>query len=261
MPFTKKPIIVSLSGGKDSTAMLHRLLEKKATIVGVLHFDGGWEHEEIGPHLRQIVRKTGLTITTVRPLLDFTTCFADIQVTANQDHPAENIKKGQPRHRGYGWPSKSRRWCTDIKTRALKQAAKRIHPDAIHAIGYTIDEHVRAINPDQVQLRREGRTIYPLIDDAFTQADSLSYCRELGYHWHGLYNHFSRVSCWCCPLRSLRDWRETKKHRPYTWVNLLELARRCPNHHQEFNHGLTVEQLAHRLENETNGATTTPIPV
>ena len=35
--------VISLSGGKDSTAMLHMMLERGESIHSVLFFDTGWE--------------------------------------------------------------------------------------------------------------------------------------------------------------------------------------------------------------------------
>lgn len=43
--------IVSLSGGKDSTAMLLMMLERGEDIHSVVFFDTGWEFPEMHEHI------------------------------------------------------------------------------------------------------------------------------------------------------------------------------------------------------------------
>ena len=53
-----------------------------------------------------------------------------------------------------------------------------------------------------------------------TEADCLQYCYDRGFDWDGLYNYFSRVSCWCCPLQSLKDLKQLYRHFPEQWEQL-----------------------------------------
>lgn len=53
-----------------------------------------------------------------------------------------------------------------------------------------------------------------------TEADCLAYCRKKGYDWGGLYDKFSRVSCWCCPLQSLPELRVLYREFPDLWDQL-----------------------------------------
>lgn len=55
-----------------------------------------------------------------------------------------------------------------------------------------------------------------------TEADCLAYCKERGYDWNGLYDHFKRVSCWCCPLQSLNELRQLYTYYPSLWKQLRE---------------------------------------
>jgi hypothetical protein len=255
---TKKntPLVVSYSGGKDSTWLIHHLLKTRRKIAAVLFFDGGWEYDELRQHHYDVQEQTGLKIIPVRPLLDYDTCFSKIAVTANTDHPDEHVKAGQLRHLGYGWPDQRRRWCTDLKTRALDAAAKRICPGVPHAIGLTADETPRLLTTRQVWLRERGLVEYPLVDAGCTQQNALDECRKTGYTWGGLYNHFNRISCWCCPLRSITDWRNLRHHYPYYWQRLRQMQAECPAHHCAINHGSTVEDLETRFAGEDNGTPT-----
>ena len=63
---------------------------------------------------------------------------------------------------------------------------------------------------------------YPLVEWGMTEADCLAYCRERGFDWEGLYDIFTRVSCWCCPLQSYEEMRKLRRHFPEKWKQLLE---------------------------------------
>lgn len=68
---------------------------------------------------------------------------------------------------------------------------------------------------------------YPLIKWGITEAKALAECYKAGYTWNGLYEHFSRVSCWCCPLQSLKELRALRTYYPEIWTMLRELDDRA----------------------------------
>lgn len=49
--------IVSFSGGKDSTAMLFKLLEEKHPIDDIVFFDTGWEFPHLLKHIKKVQKK------------------------------------------------------------------------------------------------------------------------------------------------------------------------------------------------------------
>ena len=67
---------------------------------------------------------------------------------------------------------------------------------------------------------------YPLVDWGMTEADCLQYCYDRGFDWGGLYEKFSRVSCWCCPLQSLPELRVLYHEFPSLWQKLKEMDSR-----------------------------------
>ena len=38
----------------------------------------------------------------------------------------------------------------------------------------------------------------------------------------GLYKHFNRVSCWCCPLKGINELRKLRKFHPDLWDKLKD---------------------------------------
>ena len=74
-----------------------------------------------------------------------------------------------------------------------------------------------------------------------------------GYDWDGLYEHFKRVSCWCCPLQSLTELRELHQHFPELWEQLKIWDKRT---WRNFRADYSVEDLEVRflLEREWTAA-------
>ena len=56
----EKQQIVSLSGGKDSTEMLHQMIEHGEAIEAVVFVDTGWEFPEMHDHINLVEKKTGI---------------------------------------------------------------------------------------------------------------------------------------------------------------------------------------------------------
>lgn len=195
--------VVSFSGGKDSTAMLLRLLEEKAQVDDIVFFDTGWEFPEMLAHIALVERRIGREITRLRPERSFDYMVADHEFTS---------RKGIHR-RGYGWPAATRRWCTRIKTQVLNKYCNGAHV----YIGIAADEVKR--------LKTKKDVSYPLAEYGMTEAECLAYCYQNGYHWGGLYQTHSRVSCYCCPLQRIGELRALYKNHPDLWTRMLRLDR------------------------------------
>lgn len=80
---------------------------------------------------------------------------------------------------------------------------------AIEYIGIAADEP-----------KRIRDACYPLVEWNMTEKDCLAYCYERGFRWGGLYDIFKRVSCWCCPLQSLKELRKLRRFFPDLWKQL-----------------------------------------
>ena len=201
----KTPLhVVSLSGGKDSTAMLLRMLEEGWPVDIILFCDTGLEFEAMYRHIDKLEQYISRPITRLKSPQSFEYLF--FEHSPKRKNPNLRDKKG------FSWPGPRNRWCTaTLKTRVINSYLKSLEKDheLIHYVGIAADE------PHRVRDRR-----YPLIEWGMTEADCLAYCRERGFDWEGLYDIFHRVSCWCCPLQSFDEMRKLRKHFPELWEQL-----------------------------------------
>ena len=88
---------------------------------------------------------------------------------------------------------------------------------------------------------------YPLVDWGMTEADCLKYCYDRGFDWGGLYEKFSRVSCWCCPLQSLPGLRVLYHEFPEHWKQLKKWDNET---YGQFRIDYSVEDLEKRFDLE-----------
>lgn len=188
--------IISLSGGKDSTALLLEMLERNEPVHSVVWFDTGWEFPEMPRHIEKLSKYTGIEIVTLHP-----------------KHPFDELLV-----RYKGWPTMFKRWCTAIKCDTI-DVFNRKHKGT-QCIGFAADEEKRT---QSNRLKRATSTRFPLIEYGITEAEALCICMSHGFTWDGLYDVFDRVSCFCCPLGGKRDARKLRKYYPKLWARVLEM--------------------------------------
>jgi 3'-phosphoadenosine 5'-phosphosulfate sulfotransferase (PAPS reductase)/FAD synthetase len=121
--------VVSLSGGKDSTATLLLMIEKGMPIDLVLSADTGMEFPEMYTHLAKVdtflYKERGIHITTLRHPKSFEWLMFDVPLSK-----ASAIEKRQAAGLplfGNGWPGMRVRWCTgQLKTHLISKEVNRL---------------------------------------------------------------------------------------------------------------------------------------
>lgn len=238
-----KPIfnLVSCSGGKDSTAMLLRMLDEGMQIDCILFCDTGLEFPAMYDHLDKLEQNIGRPITRIRAEHSYEYLMFDTPVNRGSNSPI--VKKYGAGCHGYGWPGPRQRWCT---TRLKDMPREKFLRDLRKQ--YDVKEYIGIAADEQYRLERERNKnpnhIHPLVEWNMTESDCLRFCYERGYDWGGLYEHFKRVSCWCCPLQSLAELRQLHKHYPDLWEKLREWDKRT---WRSFLADYSVEQLEARF--------------
>ena len=243
---------VSLSGGKDSSYLLLRMIERGMPIDAVLSADTGMEFPEMYDHLEKmdglLHRERGIHITTLRHPKGFEWLMFE--------EPKQKPKTLENRARlgippcGNGWPGIRVRWCTgQLKTHLISKEVNRLKQEknALHYVGIAADEAKRC----------KGEQ-YPLVDWGVTEAQALQGCYDRGFDFGGLYEIYHRASCWCCPFQRIDELRKLRKHHPELWAKLIELDRRAwaqfgPGPLGQFKKNWSVDRLEERFATEDAG--------
>ncbi len=228
----RKKLIVSFSGGKDSTAMLLMLLEKNITIDEIIFADTGVEFPEVYEHIKKVEKYIGRNITILKP-------------PHNYIYYATQYKKvkGATIGANYGWSDFRSRWCTRmLKTLPMNKYFKEKYGGPSNyelAIGIAYDEKRREI--------QESNKIYPLINWGITEQMALDYCYSKGFDWNGYYEKFDHVSCFVCPLRKLKELYIIYKDYPDLWKTMQYIDK---NQTRKFRPDYTLSELEEKFERE-----------
>lgn len=234
-------IVVSFSGGKDSTAMLLRMIELGEHIDEVVCCDTTKEFPAMYRHIervRQVVEDTGIKFTMLKAEHDFDHLMFN--------HQPKRRKSENRQLLGYGWPRAMIRWCTtELKVRPTNRYFKELRDkyNVIQCIGLAADEDYRLERVNN----QDPTHRHPLVEWGWSETDCLKYCYDHGYDWEGLYEVFNRVSCWCCPLKSLEELRKLRKHCPDLWGELKVMDRKAWD---QFQKNYSVDDLEIRFQFE-----------
>lgn len=217
-------VIANLSGGKDSTAMVIRMIEKGEDLDEVVFCDTGMEFPVMYDHIARVkdhVEESGVRFVTLKADLS----FRDLLL----DYPIHSEKYGD--YLGFGWPSIKKRWCTKhLKTRLMDRHRKALRESGEDGIvtctGLAADEAKRIEKPQNIMDR------HPLAEWGWTEDMALGYCYGKGFDWYdpavgkGLYEIFDRTSCWICPLSNLEYLRRLRRYYPDLWLEIGRLETR-----------------------------------
>jgi len=192
--------VYSLSGGKDSVAMVLRAMELHYPMTHVVFYDAGMEFKAIYSvinTLRPVIEAYGATLVILRPDTDF---LFDMLI-----RPVNYGKESE--HYGYAWCGGCTRWRTSHKVTKINEFLNTLDGNVTQYVGIAYDE------PDRI---KENGTVYPLIEWKMTEKDCLLYCYKNGIHWYektsatksgyvDLYDILARVSCFCCQNKRQKE--------------------------------------------------------
>ncbi len=207
--------IASVSFGKDSLAMLLRLLEEQRPLDAVVFYDTGMEFQaiyNIRDRVVQLLNNSGITYVELHPDESFRYSMLEREV---------KYRDGSGVHYGYGWCGGVCRWHTSMKLEAIRKFKQSLNDTVIDYVGIAFDEEHRF-----EKAKREGKRL-PLVEWKMTERDCLTFCYERGWNWIetgvDLYSVLNRVSCWCCRNKNLKELRNIYRYLPEYWNKLKEL--------------------------------------
>ncbi|WP_339823967.1 phosphoadenosine phosphosulfate reductase family protein [Sulfitobacter dubius] len=195
---TVLPVIASVSGGKDSTAMCLHLREREINYTPVF-IDTGWESEQTYNYIENTLPEIIGEITTIVKVIDLPD---DVEQIARSFE--DRMGRYSPMIRRilkYGsFPSRKARWCTvDLKVDTMKRHISKIDEDVVNAVGIRAEE-----SSSRSQMGEwEYSTSYqcevwrPII--GWTLQDVIDIHHRHGVAPCSLYlKGASRVGCWPC---------------------------------------------------------------
>lgn len=226
--------VASCSWGKDSTAMILKLIEENYPLDEVIFYDTGMEFNAIY-HVRDkvlpILQTNNIKYVELKPDKPF---WFDMLIREKKK------RNGQIAY-GDGFCGGGCRWHTFKKQKICNQYTK----ESIVYIGIAADEKKRLANIDI-----NKRT--PLVDFCMSEKDCLDYCHSQGIYWREgdveLYDILDRVSCWCCKNKNLKELRNIYKYLPEYWAALKGLQDKIDSPFRK--DGQTVFDLEERFKNE-----------
>lgn len=205
----KQRYIASCSWGKDSTAMVLKLVEERYPLDEVIFYDTGMEFKAIysvRDKVIPVLKKHGIKYTELFPERPF---WLDMIIREKTKRSGEVVY-------GNGFCGGGCRWHTFIKRKICDKYTK----DCIVYIGIAKDEPKRLKNLDSNKRA-------PLVDLEMTEKDCLEYCHGKGIFWNEgeieLYLILDRVSCWCCRNKNLKELKNIYLYLPYYWKLLKGL--------------------------------------
>lgn len=181
--------IVSFSGGKDSTAMLLKMIENNMQIDEVVFCkimatkEIGGEYPEMYEYLEKVntylKEKIGKPLTIIEAPITFEEQFYTVK------------KRGKYIGEIYGFPWILGAWCNSmLKTMTLDRYFKEQSKKYISYIGITYDE------PRRFERLAENEKA-PLFEWKMTEEKCLDYIKEKGMY-NPLYDKYKRLGCWFC---------------------------------------------------------------
>ena len=238
--------IASISFGKDSLAMLLKLLEMNYPLDEVVYFDIGVEFDSIrnnAEKMKPILAKKGIEFTILYPKESF---------IYNMTERPVRKRKGECQ-KGWLWCGGNARWGTGMKLEAIAENnAKYGEEMIVEYIGVASDERQR------INRQRQGNRvkIYPLVEWEMTEKDCLEYCYSKGWHWcengYELYDLLDRVSCKYCRNKNLKELRNIYHFMPDVWQELKELQDKVQ---MPYKNGKTIHDLELRFITEDSQTT------
>lgn len=222
--------IASVSFGKDSLAMLLKLLEKNYKLDEIIFYDTGMEFKaiyNIRDKIKLLLKNTDIKLIELKPDVSFVDKMFNIEVH----------KKDGTIQRGYGLCGGKCRWGTEIKNRTIKKYLEgEYQNNYLEYVGIAIDEISR------IEKAKKKNKLLPLVEWKMTEKQCLQYCYDRGFYWEEngirLYDILDRVSCWCCANKNKKELENMRVFLPEYYLRYIDMLKQIKANNKK---GIVVE--------------------
>lgn len=195
------------SGGKNSTAMLLRLIELGKRPDKIVFADTLMEYPEMYPFIDKVEAHIGQRIIRTKPKNTFLKWFF------------KPFSRGQSEGKIHGFPFV-------IQKCWYQREAKGIPFDKINKTHDVV--YIGFCKGEEKRVMKGSKFKYPLIEWGWTDRKCQEYCESKDL-LNPLYKKFSRLGCWICPKQNKKSLRILRKDYPALWNILLQLEELSPN--------------------------------
>ena len=200
--------VVSWSGGKDSTAMLLRMIELGEQIDGIISADTGFEYPEMYEYIDRIIKYINRDVTILKAESGLWDKWFYGKVTRG---------KYKGKQRGFPFVVNPCWFSREAKIKPLQKAQ---HDADVVCVGIAFDESKR-IKKTNPKIR------YPLVEWGWTEQNCADYLEKKGLS-NLLYQNLSRTGCWLCPKQSNQSLYFLWKYHPELWLKLKQYEQDSP---------------------------------
>ena len=205
-------MVISFSGGKDSSAMLAYLCEKYPDIKKhIVWADTGFEYPGHKEWCEKIAKQFGLEVHRVAARRDFFTMAKERGKFASPD--CRQCTSDLKRAPIYTWVTKN------IKARNIVMCS-----------GLRAEESPRRANLPMTELdtritnsKRNVRDFYPLLH--WSETEVKSFLQNSGIPLHDCYDYLSRLSCMVCIYNRKKELQAIKSNNREAFDRICEMER------------------------------------
>lgn len=204
----RKKYYASCSGGKDSVAMIEKIIDAKMTLDEIVFAEVEKEFKQEKEHRELLIKRweaVGIKCVVLKTKTTWDHWFYGRSVRGK----SKGLKRGFPLTAYACW------WTREAKVKPLDEYMKGNY----RYIGIALDEPRRY----REHMEKEGY-IYPLFTEfKMTEKDCRDLCEERGI-LNPLYQYFDRLGCFLCPKQNDEALKTLCKHFKKEWKELIRYA-------------------------------------
>ncbi|MCH7761618.1 phosphoadenosine phosphosulfate reductase family protein [candidate division TA06 bacterium] len=232
--------IVSFSGGKDSAAMLLRMIELGDPIDKIIFFDTGKEFPELYDYVK---RMSAYTKETIGVEVEWIQPHATKSGATFEDWFYGKRVGGFHDGKQRGWPMAKDPGCWWSRQSKMVPGNK-ICNGHYRYLGFAKNEEKRVKfyktpNPRTGKSKHDDGHIYPMVDWDWNEEDAREYLIERGWA-EPFHVQFNRTGCYLCPYQPVKSLKVLARKYPHHYEEILELQKNSPN---DFKPGIGYDEL------------------